>query len=442
MSLIHIPLNLYSTFLQPILQVLLPPSQSRPDGDGAAATSPPEPGSPGATLGVDGLTLDGQHAFLNISVTPLECSVVCHSALARAIFEPAVRRLPKELARTVSVSRDTYVVFSVFSAGTEAGSRVVDLTSPLALAGIPIFFITTYYSDFLLVPTKDRQRVVRALLRRGFEFSEQDSSYKAPAPSYMVHHGYARGHTYGSRSGSHSSSSNGSPPSTPPPCNTAELQARTFGLLRKHRVTPYIVPGLRLVQCSGREKGNYSHAGCHASHHHHYNYYGRASGAAHGGRHRGRDFNGPAWVESVDTRLYTALVAAVAAQPRFLSVTLAQDDPPSLLLDRALLVVFGDALVGPTAEENTLAPIFLDLEALPVEASGIVSGVAGLLVREMQVLENAVDLSYLSTARAGAVILSGEKAGRALDILKPLLIEKEEREGPRDDEEEEEEVAE
>ena len=63
-------------------------------------------------------------------------------------------------------------------------------------------------------------------------------------------------------------------------------------------------------------------------------------------------------------------------------------------------------------------PIGTDLSGLPFEASGIVCGVAGKLVAEM---EESSGLSYLSTARAGAVILSDEQAAQALAILKPVL---------------------
>jgi hypothetical protein len=89
-----------------------------------------------------------QHGFFNISVTPIECSIVCHSAWAKSVFEPAIERLPKDQAKSVAISKDTYAALSVYGAGVDAGSRVADMTSPLALAGIPIFFITTYCTCF------------------------------------------------------------------------------------------------------------------------------------------------------------------------------------------------------------------------------------------------------------------------------------------------------
>lgn len=358
--------------------------------------------------GLDGLSLDEKPGFLNISVTPLECSIVCHDIWARRIFEPIIKQLPKETAKTVSISKDTYVVVRVSSPGMEAGSRVVDLTSPLALAGIPIFFITTYYSDFILVPSRDRQSVVHALLSRGFECPE-DSHDSFVSPGALSH---SRG----------LSQESDAPPSTPPPSNVAELQGacfsaacasvasgalangkhtvRTFKMLKKHNVLPNIEPDLRLIHCSGKEvlyDDEYSRPA--------------RSHSGNGGHRK-------TWVDKVDTKFYTSLIAALVSQPRFLSLTLTEEDEPSLLLDRCLLDNFGDSLIGPT--EVDLTPIFLDLVDVPFEATGIVAGVAGKLAEEMQMELNA-ELSYLSTAKTGAVILSSELADKAMDTLSPLL---------------------
>lgn len=147
-------------------------------------------------------------------MTPIECSVVCHDALAKQIFEPVIKQLPKDTAKTVSISKESYCVVRVSSPGVEAGSRVVDLTSPLALAGIPIFFITSYYSDFIIVPTKSRQSVVHVLLSRGFECPE-DGHDSFVSPGALSH---SRG----------LSQESDEPPSTPPPSNVAELQGKHY----------------------------------------------------------------------------------------------------------------------------------------------------------------------------------------------------------------------
>ncbi|KAI1342140.1 ACT domain-containing protein [Xylariaceae sp. FL0016] len=373
-SLIHIPLDLYPTFLQPILQVLLPQGN---DNDCLADE-------------IEGLSIDNKHGFLNISITPVECSVVCHSSWAKNVFEPVIKRLPRDAAKSVTISKDTYLVLSVISAGMDAGSRVMELTSPLALAGIPIFFITTYYSDFILVPSKDRNTVVKALLARNFEFVEDEAAFVSPT---------AMSHVRGK-------SSSSDPPSTPPPSSVAELQVRTFDLLKKRNVVPYISPNLSLVMCSGRDPSELVD-------------YSRRPPLSR--QPTGTNGHRRSWLDNVDTKLYTSLISVLAVQPRFLSITLALEDAPSLLLDKTLLNVFGDSLVGDT--EGDLVPIFLDLVNLPLEATGIVSGVAGKLVDEMKMVETGVssELSYLSTARAGSVILSNEQSMLALEVLKPLL---------------------
>jgi hypothetical protein len=289
----------------------------------------------------------------------------------------------------VSISKESYMVFSVSSAGMEAGQRVMDLTAPLAMVGISIFFITTYYTDFILVPSKDHQTVVRALLARGFEFSESDSAYVAPT----------------SISHSRGTSSSSEPPSTPPPSNVAELQTRTFSHLKRKNVIPFIERNLHLVQCSGKEMGSTDD----------YPSRPHPNGPISNGRPEGSH-----WLESIDAKLYLALISALTLQPRFLSITLSKDDAPSLLLDKALLPLFGDSIAGDT--EGDLVPIFLDLSNLPLDSTGIVCGVAGRLVDELRVQDlQGSELSYLSTARAGAVILSSEGSARALEALMPLL---------------------
>ncbi|KJZ71758.1 hypothetical protein HIM_08843 [Hirsutella minnesotensis 3608] len=373
-TLIHIPLDLYSTLLQPILRVLLPQTQN-------LNVSQPSPEHE-----LEGLSAENQHGFLNISVTPLECSVVCHSSWAMNVFLPFINTLPPDVAKNVIVFQGSYMVLSIISAGVDAAGRVIELSSPLALAGIPIFFITTYYSDFILVPSKERRNVIKALSSHGFELSENQSDF-------------VNSFVYGRKN---STGQSVSPPSTPPPSNASELQARTFDLLQKRHVSPFAADGLQLVQCSGREISQLNNSCCHRS----------------TGRQALTMDHRQSWIENVDTKLYTCIISALVSRPRFMSLTLAQDDPPSLLLDRKLLPLFGDSIVGDI--DTSFVPIFLDLVNLSSGVTGIVCGVAGRLVQDMHMIETS-ELSYLSTARAGAVILTEEQSARALSILQPLL---------------------
>ncbi|KAL2262037.1 hypothetical protein VTK26DRAFT_2669 [Humicola hyalothermophila] len=359
----------------------------------------------------------------------------------------------------------------------------------MAFANIPIFFITTYYCDFILFPTKDRQAVVDALLAKGFGWADEGDQARlvSPAPpsrsaplgpprvttttfvgsnSGSISSGYALG--YGPWVAQQSALSEplvdvNTPPSPTPSFRAQDgLQARTFALLKKRRVIPHVERNLVLVQCTGLRPDQLTTTRTADTHrHHHHQHHQRSSSSFPASPFNNwaaattmtpsmaaRSAPTTCWVDTIDTKLYTSIVTALASQPRFLSLTLAQDDPPSVLLDRDLLGLFGDSLIGPMCittpsaagprrddqgsggegekDAGCLVPVFLDLADLPFEATGIVSGVAGGLVREMGGVEGTFGgLSYLSTARAGVVIFESEGAVNGLKALWGLLMDDE-----------------
>jgi hypothetical protein len=123
LSLIHIPLNHYSFFLQPILRLLF-----GEDHDEDAIKIP----------------WTDRHRFLNVSITTIECSVFCSRELADRFFRPLAEvfnsNRPKRNSHTkddlIEINPEDFVVMRVDGGGIEAGQRVVELTSPLALAGM------------------------------------------------------------------------------------------------------------------------------------------------------------------------------------------------------------------------------------------------------------------------------------------------------------------
>lgn len=124
LALIHIPLNLYSSFLQTVLQLLLP-NQSRSHGctNGNHAVQPPR-------------AWPYEHPFVNISITPTECSVACSRTLANELFVPALNALDAQSRDRCSITSEDYIVMQIDGEGLDAGQRVLELTSPLALAGM------------------------------------------------------------------------------------------------------------------------------------------------------------------------------------------------------------------------------------------------------------------------------------------------------------------
>ena len=76
-----------------------------------------------------------------MSITPNECSVVCSKALAQEYFAPiGSQKLkgPGPNGDFATISPEDFVVVSVEGEGLDAGQRVLELTSPLAMAGMSV----------------------------------------------------------------------------------------------------------------------------------------------------------------------------------------------------------------------------------------------------------------------------------------------------------------
>ncbi|KAL8654552.1 MAG: hypothetical protein Q9226_003392 [Calogaya cf. arnoldii] len=348
-SLVHIPLHRYNTYLQPILRLIFPVDP--PNGDAEYDSS-----------------WANRYPFLNISVTPTECSLVCLKSLAEELFNTTA--FSTTTSNDAVIVSEDLVVMSIEGEGLEAGKRVLELTSPLALAGISIFFITTYFSDYIIVPAKSKGQVVRALEDRGFRFEESAEAYVNPAARH-------------DRNRSSTSSFGHLSPSTPPPTTVDELQSRTFALLERHAILPMVDADIRLLQCAGRRNNS--------------------DGSL-----------------TDEMALQVGLTKCLLYQPRFLSLTLTENEAASLLLDRRLISNFepNNVLLGNT--EDFLVPIMLDLQPLPLDATGIVCGVAGKLAGGPTdgSLSNAIEMLYLSTARTGTVMVEGRDLGHAMAALR------------------------
>ena len=118
--------------------------------------------------------------------------------------------------------------------------------------------------------------------------------------------------------------------------------------------------------------------------------------------------------------LQVGLTKSLVYQPRFLSLTLTQNEAASLLLERSLIDNFDskDVLLG--NKEDFLVPIILDLEPLPLEAPGIICGVADRLAARSGrgTLAKAIEMSYLSTARTGTVMVEENDLDHAIEVLR------------------------
>ncbi|KAK5133907.1 hypothetical protein LTR08_007136 [Meristemomyces frigidus] len=362
-AVIHIPLQAYPLFVHAISQLLLRNDTS--DGNGGTI----EPSRPWHFW----------HPFVNVSITAKECSVVCPRKEADALFVPLLACLAPALRTTVSISDEDYSVILIGGEGLEAGQRVLDLTSPLAMAGISIFFITSYWSDFILVPLKARPKVIHALEDRGFVFeaeAEGEAGHMTNPASPLLHAHHRN---------SSSTTSFDFPPNTgtPPPASISELQTKTFLTLKKNEISPSVDRTIELVTCAGV-----------------------------------KDITASLTTEKLQLGLLRCLTSQ--PPPRFISLTLTDAESASVTLEKTLLPLFynggEDLLLGKDGPEQV--PITLDLSDLPLESTGIVCGVASKLIEGMKGrIWGVFNMSYLSTAKAGHVIVYEDELDDAIDAL-------------------------
>lgn len=121
LSLIHIPLPLYPHFVHALLSLILPEASAKPDDANDYSSNPD------SCVATD---------FVNISVTPVECSVVCSQLATERFFVPVINSLDPSVREDVAISPDEFVAIQVDGEGLDAGQRVLDLTSPLAQAKV------------------------------------------------------------------------------------------------------------------------------------------------------------------------------------------------------------------------------------------------------------------------------------------------------------------
>lgn len=235
-----------------------------------------------------------------------------------------------------------------------------------------IFFITSYYNDFILVPQGSRSTVIRALEEQGFAFDTQLNGHSANMTNLSSPlHGHNRNQTV--------LGFDSQVPGTPPPATVAEWQTKTFATLRMNHIEPKVDPTLELKTCAG---------------------------------YRSDD-------QATQDKLILGLTRSLLSRPRFLSITLTESDTVSLTMEKGLLEQFPQSGKNILLQDDrTNMTVVLDLRGLPDGSTGIVCGVAGRLIERMSSHGVPFNMSYLSTAKAGNVIVQQDEVEDVLLALR------------------------
>jgi hypothetical protein len=289
--------------------------------------------------------------FVNVSLTPLECSVICPTELVEILFGHELYQFGEKFK--IRILKDEYLAIEVDGDGQDHGARVLDLSTPLSIANIPIFFIATYFADYVLVPVSEKDRVIKALESKGFEFSDIANSYVSLS----------------SRQNGDADNMDSSDSNTPVVPLSPELDQHVFEVFEKFSVAPQIDRQIKLL-LTGARTGDTSH-----------------------------------------DALYLSIIKALLGGSKYFSLTVAAGTEISFLVDSETASLFPkNALLG--SPTDFVIPVCYDLHLLPEDSTGIVTAVAGRLTGK-----EPIHMSYLSTAKAGIVLVSEDDLEHAITVL-------------------------
>lgn len=355
LSLINIPLRVFPHFVHGILDLI---------------QDPPE--------------------FFNISLTPTCLSIICPQDTTEALFATIIADLKDGTGATIEAQE--YVCMQIDGEGMSDGSRMLELTQPLAKAGISILFITTYFSDYVLVASEEMKKVRKVLLDKGFSFEDLNGSFISLAGSSKgtsVSHSLRSVHgsppptfdfdeDFPSEDGHNMESSTGS---------LADRVAQEQGLntlqfLRRGEIPVTLSRETKLLMVGSRAQL-------------------------------------PSYTMTL-TKLFLR-----RELPKFFSITQAPETSPSLLLTSDLVEEFDPSTLLGVETAQVLIPITLDLSGLHSAAGlggcGIVCGVVDELMSraarstsslEQMLTKEELIMSYLSTVVTGNVLIREQDVGR------------------------------
>lgn len=96
--------------------------------------------------------------FFHLAFTREEVTIMCSTKLMKRYLSKAMKMDPES-----TLISDEFFIMQVFSDGSNIGKKILELTQPLSLNNISLFFISNYFSDLVLVPIKDKVKALKIL---------------------------------------------------------------------------------------------------------------------------------------------------------------------------------------------------------------------------------------------------------------------------------------
>lgn len=307
--------------------------------------------------------------FFHVAYSPTECTIICSKEESRRYFEQPLAICKQLGYQDVMLLDESYLNLLIDAEGEFNNSeRILELTRPLSAHKISLFFLSSHFTDIVLIPYHLKDQVVRILTKNNFEFSHVSQSY-------LVNPNISTSAT----------ESPGSPHET-----ISELEDNTLKLFRDAQIMPQINKKVRLL-LTGARPGQVKH-----------------------------------------TINKAAQCVSSGEVPEYFAITRTSLNEISLILPgsarrRSAMGFDYRRIIGSALD--TIVPISLDLTKLPLDATGIVAGLASRLFTSIKSVPEALgtfDMSYLSMARSAILMIPRENlivVSRMIKNMKNASVE-------------------
>lgn len=303
--------------------------------------------------------------FFHIAFTPIECTVICSTSVMEKLFTKPLLVCADLNYTDVKLINQTFLTLQIDSDGSFNNNlRILELTKPLSENNISLFFLSSHFSDIVLIPYHLKKKVINILTKHNFQFSDISNSYIV------------------TNNVNNLEDDDQIPPFDP---SNNQVEINTFNLFKSSKIKPKIRKQVKLLLTGAR------------------------SG------------------ETINTILKTAKIISSNSIPDYFAITRTSINEVSLILPkssrkRESMGFTSNNIIG--SDQDVIVPITIDLYKLPLDSKGIVAGLASKIINGIQKIPELVgspfEMNYLSMARSAIVMIPRENLADVSKILKEI----------------------
>lgn len=314
----------------------------------------------GEDKGIENAEHDDNY-FFHIAFTPIECTVICSSHLMKKLFEEPLNLCQQLNYDKVKLIDESFLSLLIDSDGSfDNSSQILELTKPLSENDISLFFLSSHFSNIVLIPYNLKEKVIAILSKQNFEFSDISNSYVVS----QIDDNREQEDVDISQE-----------------VEAINLESKAFQLLKQTNIQPRINSNANLL-LTGARPG-----------------------------------------EVKNTILKAAKNISSGTIPEYFSITRTSVNEVSLLLPksprkRSLMGFSSKNIIG--SIQDVIIPITVDLYKLPLDSTGIVAGLASKIINGVKLTAQTdypFEMNYLSMAQSAIIMVPKENLSLVSDIL-------------------------